>query len=50
MFIFIERRLSDLVYFKFGIEDEDIFFSMVVISPSTKEKIESLEQKLGARL
>jgi hypothetical protein len=46
----VDRRLSDLVFMKFGTEDEDVFFSMVVIGPSTKERIEELEQRINARL
>ena len=50
LYSFVDRRLSDLVFLKFGTEDEDVFFSMVVISPTTKEKIEELEQRINARL
>jgi hypothetical protein len=50
LYSFVDRRLSDLVFLKFGTEDEDIFFSMVVISPTTKERIEDLEQRINARL
>ena len=47
---FVDRRLSDLVFLKFGTEDEDIFFSMIVISPATKQRIEDFEQRINVRL
>ncbi len=50
LYNFVDRRLSDLVFLKFGTEDEDIFFSMIVISPSTKQKIENFEQRINQRL
>jgi hypothetical protein len=36
----VDRRLADLVYLKFGSEDEDIFLSLIAMDPITKEKIE----------
>ena len=47
---FIERRISDLVYLQFYIEDENIFDALGKMSPEEAKRANVLEDEINSRL
>ena len=47
---FIERRVSDLVYLQFYIEDENVFAALGKLSAEESQRANDLEEKLNEKL
>jgi hypothetical protein len=47
VFSLLDRRMSDLLFFKFNAEEEDINYSLTKLSPHEHRILEGMEEKVN---